>query len=101
MRRGTVVILLLTAAGSAACGAGVRWERPGGSEAERQRDETECAARANRDRSIPTQRSMTGASTRRGQDGIELTTIRDFDTGVFDQCMKERGYLQVPGRSSG
>ena len=42
---------------------------------------------------------MTSSSTRRGQDGIELVTVRDFDSGAFDECMKTRGYQQVPGRS--
>jgi hypothetical protein len=83
------------------CGAGVRWERPGGTEAERRRDETECAGLANRDRSVPVQRSTTGSSMRRGQDGIELVTVRDSDSGVFHECMKSRGYQQVPGRQPG
>jgi hypothetical protein len=100
MRRAATLALVILA--SAACGAGVRWERPGGTEAERQRDEAECAGLANRDRSIPAQRgTMAGSSTRRGADGIELVTLRDFDTGVFGECMKARGYDQVPSRPPG
>ncbi len=98
---GRAAALALVMLASAACGAGVRWERPGGTEAERQRDETECAGLANRDRSLPAQRSMTGSSLRRGQDGIELVTVRAYDLGVFDECMKTRGYQQVSGRRPG
>ena len=64
-------------------GAGVRWERAGGTEVERQRDETECMGLANRDRSVPVQRGMTHDSTRRGRDSIELTTVRDFDARLL------------------
>ena len=99
MRPRAILALVLAVVGSAACGAGVRWERPGGTEAERRRDETNCAALANRDHSVPAPRGMTSSSTRRGQDGIELVTVRDFDSGAFDECMKTRGYQQVPGRS--
>jgi hypothetical protein len=100
MRRRVMVALVLAAGGTLACGAGVRWERPGGTETERRRDETDCAALANRDRSVPVPRSMSGSSTRRGQDGLELVTVRDFDSGAFDECMKARGYERVPGRPS-
>jgi hypothetical protein len=31
-------------------------------------------------------------------EGIELVTARDFDSGAFDQCMRTRGYAQVPVR---
>ena len=98
MRRALVLVILA----SAACGAGVRWERPGGTESERQRDETECAGMANRDRSIPVERGSVGSTTtRRGLDGIELVTVRGFDSGAFNECMRARGYQQVPGRPPG
>jgi hypothetical protein len=100
MRRTLVLPLVIVV--SAACGAGVRWERAGGTEAERQRDETECVGLANRDRSIPTQGGMTtSSSSRRGRDSIELTTVRDFDPGAFQDCMIGRGYQQVPARPPG
>ncbi len=99
MRRAVAVSLVILA--SAACGAGVRWERAGGTEAERQRDETECTGLANRDRSVPVQRGMTLESTRRGRDSIELTTVRDFDPIAFHDCMAARGYQQVPARPPG
>jgi hypothetical protein len=95
MRR--VVVLALCALGSAACGAGVRWERSGATEAERQRDETECASRANRDRSVPAQRITTRSGTR-STESIELVTVRDFDSDLFDECMRTRGYRRVPTR---
>jgi hypothetical protein len=100
MRRG-IVPLALAGLVLAACGAGARWERAGATDAERRRDEAECAGLANRDRSVPVSRSSAGTATRRSPDGLELATVRDFDTGVFDQCMNSRGYQQVPGRPPG
>ena len=97
MRRRVLLVLLLAVLGSVACGAGTRWERPGASDADRRRDEAECAALANRDRSVPVQRGLSGSPSRRGQDGLELVTVRDFDTGVFGVCMRDRGYQEVPG----
>jgi hypothetical protein len=95
MRRALTLTLL--ALGSVACAPGARWERSGGTEAERRRDEAECAARANRDHSVPAQRiaARPGGGT---SEGIELVTVRDFDSGAFDQCMRTRGYAQVPVR---
>jgi hypothetical protein len=86
--------------GGAACAVGVRWERAGGTDAERRRDEAECAAQANRDRSVPAQR-ITTRSGARATEGVELVTVRDFDSGVFDECMRTRGYERVPARSPG
>ena len=100
MRRALLLVLSLAALGSAACATGTRWERSGGTEAERRRDETDCAARANRDRSVPAQR-ISARSNRRTTQGIELVTVRDFDSGVFDECMRTHGYQQVPGRQPG
>ena len=100
MRRAVALSLVILA--SAACGAGVRWERAGGSEAERHRDETECMGLANRDRSIPVQRgTSTVGNTRRGRDTIELTTGRDFEPGAFHEWMKALGYTRVSPRASG
>ena len=95
------VTLALAILVGAACGAGVRWERPGATEAERQRDETDCVGLANRDRSVPVQGGTRSSTTRRGMDSIELATVRDYDSGVFHECMKARGYQQVPSRPPG
>jgi hypothetical protein len=84
--------------GSAACAPGARWERPSATEADRRRDETECTSLASRDRSIPVPRNMSSSSTRAGRDGIELATVRDFEPGVFDECMRTRGYERIPVR---
>jgi hypothetical protein len=92
-----VPVLILLTLGSAACATGVRWERSGATEAEQRRDESECAARANRDRSVPAQRIVTRSSGRTTE-GMELVTVRDFDSGVFDECMRTRGYERVPAR---
>jgi hypothetical protein len=91
-----VLALIVVLVGSAACGAGVRWERAGGTETERRRDETDCAALANRDRSVPAQRITRAGG--RTTESVELVTVRDFDSGVYDECMKTRGYQRVPAR---
>lgn len=95
MRR--VLALSLLALWSAACATGARWERPGATEADRRRAETECAAQANRDHSVPAQRIITRPGGRTTE-GIELVTVRDFESGVFDECMRTRGYERVPAR---
>jgi hypothetical protein len=74
---------------------GARWERPAATEADRRRDEAECVAQANRDRSVPAQR-ITSRPGGRTTESIELVTVRDFDTGAFDECMWTRGYRKVP-----
>jgi hypothetical protein len=92
MWRATVLTLL--ALGGAACATGARWERSGATEDDRRRDKTECAAQANRDRSVPAQR-ITARSSGRTTESMELVTVRDFDSGVFDECMRTRGYRKV------
>ena len=94
MWRSTVLTLLVL--GGAACGAGTRWDRPGMTEDDRRRDEAGCAAQANRDRSVPAQRII-ARSGGRTTEGMELVTVRDFDSGVFDECMRTRGYRKVSG----
>jgi hypothetical protein len=79
----------------AACATGARWERASGTDADRRRDETECASLANRDHSVPAQRITTrsdGSTT----ETIGLVTVRDFDSVAFDECMRARGYARVP-----
>jgi hypothetical protein len=92
VRRRVVLLLLLAAAG---CAAASRWERPGGTEAERVRDETECQARADRERAVVGRRIV---SSSRGQvnESIELVPRREFDFALFDDCMRARGYRRVP-----
>jgi hypothetical protein len=45
---------------------------------------------------VPAQRitARPGGGTTEG----ELVTVRDLDSGAFDQCMRTRGYAQVPVR---
>jgi hypothetical protein len=92
------ILLTLLALGGAACATGARWERSGATEDDRRRDETECAARANRDYSVPAQRII-ARSGGRTTEGMGLVTVRDFDSGVFDECMRVRGYRRVPATS--
>jgi hypothetical protein len=88
-------IVLAVAALSVGCAA-TRWARPGGSEADRQQDERECAAAADRERAVP-ERRVVSASSRRGVDEtIELVPRREFDVAAFDACMRDRGYRRVP-----
>ncbi len=94
---GRVLALVLLALWSAGCTAGSRWERPGATEADRRRDEAVCAAQANRDRSVPAQRVIARAGGRITE-GMELVTVRDFDSDTFDECMRTRGYERVPAR---
>jgi hypothetical protein len=97
VRHARLAVLLALLLGGAACAGRVRWERPGGTEAERRRDETECAAQANRDRAVPAQRIVGRADGRTGE-SIELVTVRDVDSGAFYECMRDRGYVRVPVR---
>ena len=95
MRRALGLTVLAFAV--AACAIGARWERPGGTDTERQRDETECASLANRDHSVPSQR-ITMRSDGSTTETTGLVTVRDFDTSAFDACMRGRGYARVPAR---
>lgn len=88
-------MLALLVLASGACAAGTRWERPGGTEADRKGDETDCAGLANRDRSVPAQRIITRPGGRTTE-GVEMVTVRDSDSGVFDECMRSRGYHRAP-----
>jgi hypothetical protein len=90
MRR--AILLIFLTLGVAACATGARWQRHGATEGERRRDETECAARASRDRSVPVTPSG------RPPDGVDVGTVRDFESGVFAECMRTRGYERVPAR---
>jgi hypothetical protein len=95
MRRALALTVL--ALGTVACAPAARWERSGGTDAERRRDETECASQANRDHSVP-ERSITARSGGGTTETMQLVTVRDFDTGAFDECMRVRGYARVPAR---
>ena len=95
MREGRQLALVLAVLGCLACAAGTRWERPGGTEAERREDETDCAAQANRDYSVPAQRIITRPGGRTTE-GVEMVTVRDMDSGAFSECMRSRGYQRVP-----
>ena len=85
--------LVLVALASAACSSTVKWEKTGVSAGEQQRDETDCTARASRESSVPSaQRVSTTTST---PVDPQATQVRPFDSGVFEQCMRDRGYERV------
>ena len=90
------MVLALVAIAGASCSAAIRWEKSGVGEAERQRDETDCTARASRESTVP---SAQGVGTTPGTPyGSETTQIRPYDAGLFDECMRSRGYERVPAR---
>jgi hypothetical protein len=91
MLRGLILVVALA---GAAC-ATSRWERAGATEADRQRDETECTARANRDYSVPGRRVIS-SSRRDVNESVELVTRREFDVAAYEACMEGRGYRRVP-----
>jgi hypothetical protein len=91
MRR--VLALILLAITGAACSATVKWEKAGASAAERQRDETDCTSQASRQSSVPTAQNI-GVTPGTPVDP-QATRIRSFDTTVFEECMRTRGYERV------
>jgi hypothetical protein len=91
MRR-TVALILVAIAG-VACSSTVKWQKAGVSAAEQQRDETDCTSRASLESSVPSaQRMSTTGST-----PIDPTTTRvaPFDSAVYEECMRTRGYERV------
>ena len=94
MRRVTVLAFVVIA--SAACSSAIRWEKPGVGAGEQQRDETECTSRASRESSVPTAQSV-GTTSGTPVDP-QRTRIQPYDAGLFEECMRTRGYERVPAR---
>jgi hypothetical protein len=94
-----VVILTLLVLGVVGCAATVRWDKTGVSDAERQRDQTECASRASLESSAPVAQSS-GTMYSAPVDSNRVQ-VRPYDTQVYDECMRARGYERAsPGASS-
>jgi hypothetical protein len=91
MRRPVVAAPALVVALLAACGPRTEWVRPGASPPEVQRDQTECAAAADRSRLVP-RRRMDPAG--RG-DVIQLEEERQFSVAGYEACLRARGYRPV------
>ena len=53
-----VVLFAFVVVVSASCSSAIRWEKPGVGESERQRDETDCTARASREGSVPSAQTI-------------------------------------------
>jgi hypothetical protein len=78
------------------CSSAVRWQKSGVAAPQQRQDETECTSLATRE---PTASTTTGYGT-----GTTTTTpvdpqrnrIQPYDAGVFEECMKTRGYERVP-----
>lgn len=95
MRR--ILVLTLAVTWTLGCAAAVRWEKSGASDAERQRDETECVARASRETTVPAAQTVGSTTT-----DPQRTRVQAYDPTVFDECMKTRGYQRVsPARPPG
>ena len=96
MRR--VVAMALVAIAGVACSAAVKWEKAGASPAEQQRDEADCTSRANLEATIPSAQQVSTTGAGNTPIGPTTTRVAPFDTGVFETCMRDRGYERVaPG----
>ena len=88
------IVLAVALMSIVGCAAAVRWEKSGASEAERQRDETACVARASREGNVPS--AQTVATSPGTPADPQRTRVLTTDPVVFDECMKTRGYERVP-----
>ena len=96
MRR--VMVLALVVIAGASCSAAIRWERAGVGGAERRRDETECTARASLEGEVPTAQGV-GTTIGTPYDPLRAR-IRSYDAGLFEECIRSRGYERVLARPS-
>ena len=98
MRRSVrrMVVLTLVVMGIAGCAGAVRWEKSGGTEADRQRDEADCMARASRESTLPS--APTAATSLGTPVDPQRSRIQSYDAAVLDECMTARGYARVPPR---
>ena len=90
------MVLTFVVLASASCSSAIRWEKSGVGVGEQQRDETECTSLASRESSVPTAQS-TATSTGTPYDP-QRARIQPYDAGVFEECMRTRGYQRVPSR---
>jgi hypothetical protein len=77
----------------AACAPAAVWERPGATDAERRRDETECASLATEERMVPRRRAVGRAGR---EEVLELEREYRFDTERYEACLVARGYRKAP-----
>ena len=80
----------------AASGPAMVWSRPGVTVDERRRDEGACAAKADREKSVPVLVRRPNATGGGSSDNIELESRRRFDFDAHRDCMERRGYRRVP-----
>ena len=80
----------------AACGPALVWRRPDTTDVERRRDEAECAARADMERSVPMIVQRVGPGSQGLSESIELQTRPRVDVDAYRACMKSRGYRRIP-----
>jgi hypothetical protein len=91
-----VLTLAVVVVAGASCAAAVRWEKAGAGDAERQRDETECTARASRESTVPS--AQTIGTTPGTPNESQRTRVAPYDPAVFEDCMTTRGYQRAPAR---
>ena len=93
------IAVVAAALALASCGTAVKWQKPGVSAADQQRDETDCTSRANREGTIPT--AGVAGTTTGTPVASQQVRIQPYDVQVFEECMRTRGYERVPARPSG
>jgi hypothetical protein len=91
-----LTVLALVALASVSCGAAIRWEKPGVSDTERKKDETECVSLSSREGTVPS--AQTATSITSTPVGYQTTRVDPYNATVFDECMGTRGYKRVPSR---
>jgi hypothetical protein len=93
--RGLAALVVVALVG-VSCSTAVRWQKAGVGAAEQQRDETACTGLANRESTVPTASGYgTGTTTSTPLDP-QRNRIQPYDAGVFEECMRTRGYERVP-----
>jgi hypothetical protein len=89
-----VMLCAFVVIASASCSSAIRWEKPGVGESERQRDETDCTARASRESNVPSAQNI--GTTPGIPNDPTRTRVQPYDPSVFEECMTTRGYKRAP-----
>jgi hypothetical protein len=87
--------VVLIAMAAVSCSTVVRWQKSGVSAAQQQQDETDCTGLANRETTISTASTTGASSTGSTPYDPQRNRIQTYDTAVFDDCMRTRGYERV------
>src|SRR5262245_66415353 len=93
VRRAVTLALVAIVGTSCSSAMRVQWQKAGVSAAEQQRDETDCTSQASRQSSVPTAQNV-GVTPGTPVDP-QATRVRPFDSVVYEECMKTRGYERI------